>query len=75
MEERRRGGNFADVEGKEGLQEQNYKVIEREQDVVHKVHMQKQVNFIRFSTRRTEHQVQIKRLTDLVAGILLELLG
>lgn len=75
MEERRRGGNFADVEGKEGLQEQNYKVIEREQDVVHKVHMQKQVNIIRFSTRRTEHQVQIKRLTDLVAGILLELLG
>lgn len=75
MEERSRGGNFADVEGKEGLQEQIYKVIEREQDVVHKVPMQKQVHFIHFSSRRTGHQVQIKRLTDLVAGILLELLG
>lgn len=48
LEERSRGGNFADVEGKEGLQEQIYKVIEREQDVVHKVPMQEASAFYPF---------------------------
>lgn len=39
LEESRKDGYFVDIEEREGLQEQNYNIVKREQDLVHRFPM------------------------------------